>query len=340
MPLANYGVLKGKVSNYILASSGNEHFQVEVDAGGVFFRIAINVKSSVSPPEVLFFMDEQFEHPVLQQLEGENLAAGFTALASTPASLALDFIRKNLFPINQMKPIPFNKPGADNDLNEKLEFYVKQAHSDADAVVYAFGQRWGPEPQDDKYFHFQPGNGIHDIHMNQGNSGRFKKDNGVYQDGGLFIHLPSRGRWVAVFIAFQVQAWHTDDQTGNPLADVPNDGGGGQPGNTASVRIVAAMVNPRKGDVGKEYIILMNKSSDPVNLQGWKIVDKTKVNADLLGNVTMDGGSTLRVNLTGRGAQLGNKGGVITLLNKKGLKVDGVAYSKKDAAKEGELIEL
>lgn len=339
MPLANYGVLKGKVSRYILATTQNAHFQIEVNAGGTFFRIAINVKSSVSPPEVLFFMDDEFSHPILQQIESENLADGFTALASNPASLALDFIRKNMFPIDQMKPVPFNKPGADNDLNEKLEFYVKQAQSDADAVVYAFGQRWGEEPQADKYFNFQPGNGIHDIHMNQGNSGRFKNDNGVYQDGGLFIHLPSRGKWVAVFIAFQVQAWHTDDQTGHPLNDVPIDHGD-QPENATPIRIVAAMVNPRKGDVGKEYIILLNKSANPVNLQGWKIVDKTKVNADLLGNVIMDGGSTLRVNLTGRGAQLGNKGGVITLLNKKGLKVDGAAYSKKDAAKEGELIEL
>ncbi len=37
-----------------------------------------------------------------------------------------------------MKPIPFNKPGADNDLNEKLGFYVDQAIADGDAVVYAF----------------------------------------------------------------------------------------------------------------------------------------------------------------------------------------------------------
>jgi uncharacterized protein YukJ len=40
------------------------------------------------------------------------------------------------------------------------------------SVIYAFGAKWGPEKgKPDKYFKFVPGNGIHDIHMNQGNSG-------------------------------------------------------------------------------------------------------------------------------------------------------------------------
>jgi len=33
--------------------------------------------------------------------------------------------------------------------------------------------------------------------------------------------------------------------------------------------------------------------------------------------------------------QLGNKGGIITLLNKEGLKVSGVAYTKEQADREG-----
>ena len=35
--------------------------------------------------------------------------------------------------------------------------------------MYAFGERWGPESHKaDQYFGFVPGNGVHDIHMNQG----------------------------------------------------------------------------------------------------------------------------------------------------------------------------
>jgi len=44
---------------------------------------------------------------------------------------------------------------------------------------------------------------VHDIHMNQGNSGAFGRDDGVWQDGGLLMHFPGESRWVAVFLAFQ-----------------------------------------------------------------------------------------------------------------------------------------
>jgi uncharacterized protein YukJ len=58
-------------------------------------------------------------------------------------------------------------------------------------MVYAFGERWGPEPDNrDQYFGFKPGNGIHDIHMNQGNSEEFMKNDGVWQDGGMLLHFP------------------------------------------------------------------------------------------------------------------------------------------------------
>ena len=80
----------------------------------------------------------------------------------------------------------------------------------------------GPEPQTkDKYFGFLPGNGIHDIHMNQGNTGRFVDDDGVYQDGGLLVQFADQHEWVAIFLKFQSQAWHTDDRTGHSIAEPP-----------------------------------------------------------------------------------------------------------------------
>jgi uncharacterized protein YukJ len=337
MSLKKYGVLKGKATDSILATPNNEHFQIKIEASGVLHRIAINVKSKLAPPEVLFYMDEDFHHAILQDILDEELAPGFSQLDSRPNTIALDFIRRNMFSIEDMKPIPFNKPGADNDLNEKLGFYVDQAIADGDAVVYAFGEKWGPEPgKNDKYFGFEPGNGIHDIHMNQGNSGQFKKDNGVYQDGGLFIHFPSRNKWIAVFIAFQVQAWHTDDLTGDPLNDIPIDDDN-QPEFSTPIRIIAAMVNPRVPDVGNEYVILINKSDTATSLKDWRILDKTKVKSDTIGNLTIPAGDTIRIPLSGQGAALGNDGGIITLLNENGLKVDGVTYTK-NAAQPGELV--
>ena len=88
--------------------------------------------------------------------------------------------------------------------------------SDEEAMVYAFGETWGPEKNKaDKYFGFKPGRGIHDIHFNQGNPpGRFASQNGPWQDGGLLCSSRARKQWVGVFLEFQSQAWHSDDGDG------------------------------------------------------------------------------------------------------------------------------
>ena len=79
--------------------------------------------------------------------------------------------------------------------------------ADKDGVIYAFGSAFSDKGKVD---------GIHDIHMNQGNpKGNHGGDNGVWQDGALFIHLPSKKTWTAVFLAFQTESW-TTDSAGNP----------------------------------------------------------------------------------------------------------------------------
>ena len=49
--------------------------------------------------------------------------------------------------------------------------------------------------------------GIHDIHMNQGNSQHFRQDDGVWQDGGLLLHYPAQDQWVGIFLAFLIFYW-------------------------------------------------------------------------------------------------------------------------------------
>jgi uncharacterized protein YukJ len=72
---------------------------------------------------------------------------------------------------------------------------------DPDARLYVLGERFGPEPTvKDKVFGFLPGNGVHDIHMNQGNSRRSSGDEGVWQDGGRLIHFPAQLRWVGTLL--------------------------------------------------------------------------------------------------------------------------------------------
>jgi hypothetical protein len=226
-------------------------------------------------------------------------------------------------------------PGPDNDLSDRIEHFVARAIQEIDARIYAFGQRWGPEPQTrDKIFNFLPGNGIHDIHMNQGNVSPFLGDDGVWQDGGLLLEFPATRQWAGIFLAFQSQAWHTDDKTGHTVFG-PKPGPGPEPDPTEPdhvVRIVAALINPKGGAPERETVTILNASPDPIDLTGWQIADKLKNKAPLSGAI---GAGATRVMALPPTVQLGNSGGIITLLNRSGLKVDGVSYTEADAKREG-----
>jgi len=333
MALASYGVLAGSVADQ-RAEGGTDspHYQIRVRGGEADFRVAVNVLSQERPAELLYVADENFRHPVTESLPG--LQDGFTPLASQPGGMALDYIRANLFDRQQMQPEPASAPGPDNDLADKLDHFVRRAAVDPAARLYAFGQRWGPETIPDKIFGFRPGNGVHDVHMNQGNSQRFGQDDGVWQDGGLLLHYPAQDQWVGIFLAFQSQAWHTDDQTGHTGLPAPGPApvpGPGEPDHL--VRIVAALVNPPGPAPEAETVTLLNASPQQIDLAGWSILDRAK-HQMMLGAGVVAPGDSVRIPVAVP-VQLGNQGGQITLLNPDGLKVDGVAYTKAQASAEG-----
>jgi uncharacterized protein YukJ len=345
MPLKQYGVLKGRPINRQFGSGQNPHYQVHVVDDDTDYRIAVNVASQMAPSEVAYLVDSHFRHPFLPQFL--ELPLGWHTLPRKPGGPALDFIRTNLFDPRELVPLPFSVPGPDNDLNEKIDRYVQRAMADEDARLYAFGERWGPENgKKDKIFGFAPGNGVHDIHMNQGNAGRFTQDDGVYQDGALLLHFPGQDQWVGIFLKFQSQAWHTDDRTGHrlsgdvsgPPSDPPQPPDpfepGGQPTPEApdgAIRIVAALVNPVKSPE-IETVTLLNATPAAIDLAGWKLLDRDKHAMPLAGTIAP--GDTLRVTLKAP-AVLPNKGGLVTIVNPQGLRVDGVSYTQAQAANPG-----
>jgi uncharacterized protein YukJ len=322
MPLKQYGVLKGRAIDARREDGADTpHYQIHMAADDTHYRLAVNVQSQESPSELLFLVDDLFSHPITASLA--DLQLGFTLLPHQPGG-GLDFIRGNLFNRLDMRTLPPSAPGPDNDLSDQLEHYAMRAINEPDALVYAFGERWGPEDIRDKIFNFSPGNGIHDIHMNQGNVARFAGDDGVWQDGGLLLHFPSTQQWVAIFLAFQSQAWHTNDTTGHASTVVSES--------DQIVRIVGALVNPVGPAPEQETVTLLNASPNDVNLTGWQIADRLKRKHPLAGALAAGATTVIALPPT---VQLGNKGGIITLLNNQGLKVDGVAYTKAQAQIEG-----
>jgi uncharacterized protein YukJ len=324
--LVKYGVLIGRPAERRRESGADSpHYQIRMTTdAGASYRAAVNVLSAESPSELLYAIVDDLEHPITASVAG--LASGWHEL---PARGGLDFVRGNLITRAQMRPLPPDVAGPDNDLADLLDLHIQHAMGRADARLYAFGAPWGPEAARDKIFGFKPGNGVHDIHMNQGNSARFAGDDGVWQDGGLLLHFPSESRWVGIFLAFQSQAWHTDDTTGHAIHDAPPPVDGDGP----AVRILAAMVNPKGGTPEHETVLLLNASPQAVELGGWRVADRNN-QACALPSVRLDAGAVLNVPLQPN-VQLGNKGGSITLLDKAGLKVSGVAYTADQAKREG-----
>lgn len=322
MPIPNYGVLKGRPIRRILGTDRSAHYQIRVIDEDTDYRVAVNVKSKQSPSELEYLVDEDFQHPIVGGLAA--LPRGVKRLTRSPGGLSLDYIRANLLDRTRMRPLPVNLPGPDNDLNEKLDRYVERAIGDEEALIYAFGARWGPErKRRDQYFGFKPGNGIHDVHMNQANSDAFKRDDGVWQDGGLFFQFPARQQWVAIFLKFQSQAWHSDDRTGHRIDVV-------EPEPDHLVRIVAAMVEPRGRSA--KTVTLINRSPEPIDLSGWAIADSLKRKHPLSG--PLEPGVARRLEVPSK-LQLDPTGGVVTLLDARGLKVDGVSYTKEQSRGEG-----
>jgi len=228
MPIANYSVLAGRPTAGKVVSGSSAHYQITMQATGGPFTVAVNIQS-VDGSEVLYTIEEEFTPPDLAGLQA--LPMGMTALKSEPGGLALDFVRSTvngqpMVTKAQMTLLPEMKAkvkaaNAEDEMIQRsrakaLENAVvtllNMTIADKDGVIYAFGSAYADSGKVD---------GIHDIHMNQGNpvggkNGGFSGDNGVWQDGALFINLPSKGTWTAVFIAFQTESW-TTDSAGNPV---------------------------------------------------------------------------------------------------------------------------
>lgn len=198
MPLKPYGVLKGKLIKGVPApvtADSTPHYEAEVEAAGKTFKLAINVKSKKKPSELLYLVGDKFKSEQITHLQ--KLEDGFTKINASNREIALDYIRGGLFDPSKMIALPYNVDGPDNDLNEKVDAYLRQAINNKSAKIYVYGESF-------------PG-GMHDIHMNQGNVQPFIKDDGIWQDGGIMIHFQDENKWLGMFLAFQSQSWCTDD---------------------------------------------------------------------------------------------------------------------------------
>jgi uncharacterized protein YukJ len=221
MPITNYSVLVGDPTAGKVVTGSSTHYQITMQANGGPFTMAVNIQS-IDGSDVLYAIEENFTPPDEAGLLA--LSTGMTALKRAPGGLALDYVRsmvngQPMITLQQMTLLPqLVSRGSEDErmmnrvrasaLQNAVVTLLNMTIADKDGTIYAFGSAYADSGRVD---------GIHDIHMNQGNPvNNHGGDNGVWQDGALLIHLPSKATWTAVFIAFQTESWNTDS-AGNPV---------------------------------------------------------------------------------------------------------------------------
>jgi uncharacterized protein YukJ len=345
--LSDYGVLAGKVDIFKREDDRDSpHLQIRViDRNNEVWRIPVNVLSADNSFLIFHRVDPLVSHPVLASLD--QLPPGFNELVpgQRKAANALDFFQSPLFDWPTGIAVAPSKPGENNDLQDSLITDLKNLKAqNGDIFVFGVkfpkpGQPPNPRPSDREFGTKQ---GMHDIHMNQGNPpGRFEKDNGTFQDGGLILKFANR--YVGLFLRFQTQWLPTDDRTGNRLPQAKLIPPGGSltdiPGTdildneipvmNPGIYIERALVNPIGADPGKEIVVIGNASTADVNISDWQIVDPQDGAEILTGS--LPAGESRRIILTGKTAKLGNKGGTIRLKDATGQQIHAVSYAKADA---------
>lgn len=343
-----YGVLRGKVDLFKREDDLNTpHLQIKIiDENNEKWRIAVNVLSSDQSFLIFHRAEPLQSHPLLAQIS--KVKSGFTLLpqSARSASTSLDYLRAPLFDWPTGIAIPSAGPAGNDDLQDAITAYLKNL-KEQDGEIYAFGAKFPAEGNPFKEYlidrQFGTKQGIHNIHMNQGNPpGKYAKDNGVFQDGGLILKFPNR--LVGVFLRFKTQ-WLPTDNNGNRFSgskEIPPGGSveiGPEPPEVSYpiVYIERVLVNPVGQDPGKEIVVIGNTTTSSVDLGGWRIVDKNN-HADTIPSLQLPPGESSLVKLSGEGAQLGNKGGTIRLENPSGTQIHAVSYSEEDARVEGRYI--
>lgn len=218
-----YGYAKAKVlSDPTLTSKPrrNEiqyHLHLRLQVGDAQWDAAVNVGTNDADDLLKYKLVYDFRHPVIRTLGAAK--AGATDLTGTNALPALDFQRSDILAAtgkwrdsDVMDGSERTEPAA-----SLVRLLTKAKNEGLD--VYLFGR------------FYSEGNGLHDIHMNQGSKGEFvhrpgndrNDHNDIWQDGAVLVDLGG-GQWAVYFSAFE-QQWLPTDPLGNATADARPIGG-------------------------------------------------------------------------------------------------------------------
>jgi uncharacterized protein YukJ len=341
----NYVCLRGKVHAFAPAAPAtNPHLWVILESGGQQYFATINVRSDKGQPGdpvgksyLYYLIDSDFHHPIVPSILARP--QGLSPVGRDYKSGALDFQRSNLFDPRAMRVLPAEGDGEDS-LVHRLSAIFQVAKNQGSEVFFYGNQFHKDNPhQTDAVFGSTPDTpfGVDNIHMVQGDPqaiDQHVRENGTWHDGACFIWDEQARRMTGAFLAFQTQAWHTNDYgaviygaTGSeaPLYDFSNGIGAPLP----LPRRAAELTSLHRAPDGTGALVVANMTNAPIDLSGWSILVDAQ-NAFPLPAGAVLPNQPLSVPLAA--GVLNDSGGLLTLINPANLRVDGVAYLGGDPA--------
>ncbi|WP_322048969.1 DUF2278 family protein [Paraburkholderia sp. J67] len=212
-----YGYAKGKIVTAPQLKSTRRPHEVQyhlhfgLSVAGAQWDVAVNVGTTDADDLLKYKLPFDFRHAVLATLK--DAPSGSQNLTGQAALPAIDFQRSD-FLANTGKWRDSDVMDGSDAVEpvatlQRLLLRAQQAGND----VYVFGR------------FYSEGDGLHDVHMNQGSKGAFihrpgddsNDHNDIWQDGALLVDL-GEPQWALYVAAFDQQYLPTDD-LGNPTAD-------------------------------------------------------------------------------------------------------------------------
>ncbi|WP_284346724.1 DUF2278 family protein [Rickettsia endosymbiont of Oedothorax gibbosus] len=217
--LKNYSCVKGIVLEDLEDRTKHTmtHHNFIVQANKLDYQVNIDIQSDSRANVKLYYVDQLNNNELLTNLAKLGDEGLFSLDQLTHVS-RLDYLRSGIFQIDYLKN---TLAQSWQEISSLLDMHIVrgtkicilgESYDDTETrAVVPYGLQL-------KQQHSQlPPRGIHDIHLNQGNYNPHSKDNGIYQDGAIFIETPNNSI-KAFFFMFDEQSLNTDD-SGDPVDD-------------------------------------------------------------------------------------------------------------------------
>jgi uncharacterized protein YukJ len=230
MPVSNYGLLIGRLTDHGAQGGDNPHYLLVVQAGAIPYRVSLNVQSTAPHGD----FPARLQYCVVKKLAASKLAKSITNQNEfvfknvDPDQRSLDYIRDGIVNMNAFTDLEPGIPLKRNAFYKELSAACAEAQRDTEAFVAVFGT--GYPDQDDRPA--GPGqnplrasigfSGVDNVHMNQGSFYRIGnhadphfKENGTHQDGAVLFFFGDN-TVTGFFTKFDYQDNQTND-FGNPM---------------------------------------------------------------------------------------------------------------------------